>query len=141
MPGAGLWQPWKTGRVPLVWVLHAGYAWPLALPAHTVHAVLVSATLWSMGFGLYALRYWPVLSRPRLDGRPGRARARQGTPRETRPATARRSPRLAERSAAVRVAPCGCVKARGRCAGRSARSWRPRRASRRDCSASRTRRR
>jgi len=22
-------------------------------------------------FGLYAMRYWPVLSRPRLDGKPG----------------------------------------------------------------------
>ena len=37
----------------------------------TVGAVLASAALWSAGFGLYALRYWPVLTRPRLDGRPG----------------------------------------------------------------------
>jgi uncharacterized protein involved in response to NO len=33
--------------------------------------VLISATLWSAGFGLYALRYAPLLLRPRLDGRPG----------------------------------------------------------------------
>ncbi|AVS96343.1 NnrS family protein [Paracidovorax avenae] len=139
-----LWQPWSTRRAPLVWVLHAGYAWvpvhlllralaatgavaptlathaltvgaigglvvgmvtrtarghtgrplradrweaacyalvlaaafvrvagPLAAPAHLLHAVLVSAVLWSAGFGLYALRYGPLLSRPRLDGRPG----------------------------------------------------------------------
>jgi uncharacterized protein involved in response to NO len=139
-----LWKPWKTWRTPLVWVLHAAYAWiplhlalrgasqlgassgsaathaltvgaigglvigmmtrtarghtarplradrfdvacfalvllaapvrvglPLVLPAWTAHAVIGSATLWSAGFGLYALRYWPVLSRPRLDGRPG----------------------------------------------------------------------
>lgn len=139
-----LWQPGKTLRVPLVWVLHVAYFWipvhlllralgelglvmpslathaltvgavggliigmmtrtarghtgrplladrfdvacyllvllaamtrvgvPLMVPAQTVHAVLVSATLWSAGFGLYAVRYWPVLSRSRLDGRPG----------------------------------------------------------------------
>jgi uncharacterized protein involved in response to NO len=139
-----LWQPWKTLRAPLVWVLHLAYAWvpihlllrglgelgqvsasaathaltvgavgglvigmmtrtarghtgrplradryevacyvlvlssaavrvavPLAAPALTLHAVTASAALWSAGFGLYALRYCPVLSRPRIDGRPG----------------------------------------------------------------------
>jgi uncharacterized protein involved in response to NO len=44
---------------------------PLAAPAFTMHAVLCSAALWSAGFGLYAVRYWPVLTRPRLDGKPG----------------------------------------------------------------------
>jgi uncharacterized protein involved in response to NO len=44
---------------------------PLAVPAWTMHAVLCSAVLWSTAFGLYAVRYWPVLTRPRLDGRPG----------------------------------------------------------------------
>jgi uncharacterized protein involved in response to NO len=44
---------------------------PLIAPAQTVDAVLGSAALWSAGFGLYAIRYWPVLTRPRLDGRPG----------------------------------------------------------------------
>jgi uncharacterized protein involved in response to NO len=139
-----LWRPWKTVRTPLVWVLHAAYAWipvhlalraaaelgwasssaashaltvgaaggliigmmtrtarghtarplvadraevtcfllvlgaaavrvlvPLLAPAWTRDAVLGSALLWSAGFGLYAVRYWPVLTRPRLDGRPG----------------------------------------------------------------------
>jgi uncharacterized protein involved in response to NO len=139
-----LWQPWRTTRVPLVWVLHLAYLWvpihlalralaefgmvspstathaltvgavggliigmmtrtarghtarplradgydtscyalvllsalvriglPLIAPAQTINAVLWSAALWSAGFGLYAVRYWPVLSRPRLDGRPG----------------------------------------------------------------------
>jgi uncharacterized protein involved in response to NO len=33
--------------------------------------VWLSAALWSAGFGLYAVRYWPVLSRARLDGQPG----------------------------------------------------------------------
>jgi len=44
---------------------------PLIAPSQIVHAALASALLWSAGFGLYAVRYWPVLSRPRLDGRPG----------------------------------------------------------------------
>ena len=44
---------------------------PLIAPAQIVHAALASALLWSAGFGLYAVRYWPALSRPRLDGRPG----------------------------------------------------------------------
>jgi len=139
-----LWQPWKTLRAPLVWVLHVAYAFiplhlllraaaaldglaptlathaltvgaigtiiigmmtrtarghtgrplkadrfdvacyvlviaaaalrvglPWAMPELTLHAVLCSAALWSAGFGLYAIRYWPVLSRVRLDGKPG----------------------------------------------------------------------
>lgn len=139
-----LWQPWRTLRVPLVWVLHAACLWlpvhlalrgavalgmvgasvathaltvgaigsivigmmtrtarghtarplradaidvscyalvlgaglvrvllPWAAPAHTLLAVQASALLWSAGFGLYALRYWGFLSRPRLDGKPG----------------------------------------------------------------------
>lgn len=44
---------------------------PLLAPALTMAAVVGSAALWSGGFGLYALRYWPVLTRARLDGKPG----------------------------------------------------------------------
>lgn len=44
---------------------------PLLVPSLAYAAVLASATLWCAGFGLYALRYWPVLTQPRLDGRPG----------------------------------------------------------------------
>jgi uncharacterized protein involved in response to NO len=138
-----LWRSWRTLRVPLVWILHAAYAWivahlalrglaglgwiaeSLAIHALTVGAiggltlgmmtrtarghsgrplladgyeiamfvlvqlaalarvlgglaapasvasVQVSALLWAAAFGLYAVRYWPVLSRPRLDGKPG----------------------------------------------------------------------
>ena len=33
--------------------------------------VWLSAAMWSAGFGLYAVRYWTVLTRGRLDGRPG----------------------------------------------------------------------
>lgn len=44
---------------------------PLAAPARLSQAVLCSGALWAAAFGLYAVRYWPVLTRPRLDGRPG----------------------------------------------------------------------
>jgi uncharacterized protein involved in response to NO len=44
---------------------------PLALPALYREAVIASALSWSAGFGLFTLRYWPVLSRTRLDGKPG----------------------------------------------------------------------
>lgn len=40
-------------------------------PAGYTTGLLLSAGLWSAGMGLYAWRYWPVLSRARLDGRPG----------------------------------------------------------------------
>jgi uncharacterized protein involved in response to NO len=139
-----LWQPWRTIRVPIVWVLHAAYAWiivylllralaaygliaaPLAthaltigaiggmtigmmtrtarghsgrplkadgsevlcfalvqiaallrvgggiaLPDHYLASVVLSGFCWSAGFALYAFRYWPILTRPRLDGKPG----------------------------------------------------------------------
>jgi uncharacterized protein involved in response to NO len=139
-----LWQPWRTLRVPLLWVLHLAYAWvplhlalrsaaalgalpaslavhaltvgavggliigmvtrtarghtglalradaadvacyvlvalaalvrvalPWALPALTLQALLLSSSLWSAGFALYAVRYAPRLLRPRPDGRPG----------------------------------------------------------------------
>jgi uncharacterized protein involved in response to NO len=44
---------------------------PLASPAHTIAAALFSGAFWSLGFGLYAVRYGSVLTRPRLDGKPG----------------------------------------------------------------------
>ncbi|MGE4111267.1 MAG: NnrS family protein [Burkholderiales bacterium] len=139
-----LWRPWRTLAVPLVWILHAAYAWIVvhlvlrvcsglgwiagsyAIHALTVGAIggltlgmmtrtarghtarplradgseltcflliqaaalvrviggMVSATLylpsiqvsgvlWALAFGIYTVRYWPVLTRPRLDGKPG----------------------------------------------------------------------
>lgn len=139
-----LWQPWRTWSTPLVWILHAAYAWiviylvlralaalgfiaePLAVHALTIGAiggltigmmtrtarghtgrpltadrfevtcyvlvqlaaairvfggmllpgiylttVIASAICWSSAFALYAIRYWPVLARARIDGKPG----------------------------------------------------------------------
>jgi uncharacterized protein involved in response to NO len=139
-----LWQPWRTTRVPMVWVLHASYAWivvylalraaaalelvpsPFAVHALTIGAiggmtlgmmtrtarghtgrpliadryevasfllvqaaaivrvfvglmlpqfyvatVVVSGVCWSLAFAIYAVRYWPILTRSRLDGKAG----------------------------------------------------------------------
>jgi uncharacterized protein involved in response to NO len=139
-----LWQPWRTLRTPLVWVLHASYAWivvylllralsvwdivpaplaihaltigviggmtigmmtrtarghtgrplradryevacyvlvmaaalirvlgGLALPGLYVAMVVASGVCWSAAFAIYAIRYWPILTRSRLDGKPG----------------------------------------------------------------------
>jgi len=139
-----LWDSPKTLRTPLVWILHAAYAWivihlvlravaalgwiaePIAIHALTIGAiggvtlgmmtrtarghsarplvadraevacyalvllaatvrvvgplvapeaylgsVVVAGVLWSAAFALYFVRYWPILTRPRLDGKPG----------------------------------------------------------------------
>ncbi len=139
-----LWHPWRTLRTPLVWSLHAAYAWivvhlllralaalglaaeplathaltigviggmtlammtrtarghsgrplradawefamyslvhlsalarvagPFVAPSAYMATVLASAALWSAAFAAYAIRYWPILTRPRIDGKPG----------------------------------------------------------------------
>lgn len=139
-----LWQPWRTLRTPLVWSLHAAYAWigvhlalrlaaefgwiassvathaltvgaiggltismmtrtarghtgqllradtadvtcyalvlagalvrvavPLAAPDVQVDAIIAAALAWSLAFAIYAVHYWPWLSRARRDGQPG----------------------------------------------------------------------
>jgi uncharacterized protein involved in response to NO len=44
---------------------------PLILPAAYPASLLASAAAWSLAFLIYAIQYWPMLSRPRLDGEPG----------------------------------------------------------------------
>ena len=44
---------------------------PLLVPRAYVATVMCSALLWSAAYGIYAVRYWPVLTRPRIDGKPG----------------------------------------------------------------------
>lgn len=44
---------------------------PVIVPSAYVGAVALSAILWSGGYALYAVRYWPVLTRARPDGKPG----------------------------------------------------------------------
>jgi uncharacterized protein involved in response to NO len=43
----------------------------MLLPGAYLVTVVASGICWSAAFALYAVRYWPVLSRPRLDGKPG----------------------------------------------------------------------
>ena len=139
-----LWKSWRTLATPLVWVLHAAYAWivvylllrgltaldllagsfaahaltvgaiggltlgmmtrtarghtgrPLvadgfeiaiflliqaaaivrvfagiASPGLYMASIELSGVLWAGAFALFVVRYWPVLTRPRLDGKPG----------------------------------------------------------------------
>jgi uncharacterized protein involved in response to NO len=44
---------------------------PLALPGAYREAIIGSACLWSVAYAIYAVRYWPILTCPRLDGKPG----------------------------------------------------------------------
>jgi len=41
------------------------------LPGAYLATIIVSGTCWSAAFALYAIRYWPVLTQDRLDGKPG----------------------------------------------------------------------
>jgi len=43
----------------------------LAMPRTYRVAVIVSACLWPHAYAIYALRYWPIPTRPRVDGKPG----------------------------------------------------------------------
>jgi uncharacterized protein involved in response to NO len=43
----------------------------MALPDFYRATVVASGLCWSAGFALYAIRCWPMLTRPRLDGKPG----------------------------------------------------------------------
>lgn len=44
---------------------------PLAFPELYLQAIVGSGLLWSLAFGVFTIGYWPILSRPRLDGKPG----------------------------------------------------------------------
>jgi uncharacterized protein involved in response to NO len=64
------------GRETLAYVLvHVAAALrvfgPLALPAQYGAVLIGAATAWSLAFVLYLIVYLPILSLPRLDGRPG----------------------------------------------------------------------
>jgi uncharacterized protein involved in response to NO len=43
----------------------------ILLPAAYLATVMVSGICWSAAFALFAVRYWPVLSRARIDGKAG----------------------------------------------------------------------
>jgi uncharacterized protein involved in response to NO len=43
----------------------------MALPNAYLLTIFAAGACWSAAFALYAVRYWPVLTRPRCDGKPG----------------------------------------------------------------------
>jgi uncharacterized protein involved in response to NO len=43
----------------------------MTFPDAYLGTLIGSGICWSLAFALYAIRYWPVLSRARLDGKPG----------------------------------------------------------------------
>ena len=93
--GFAPWRPWRTFKAPLVWILHCAYAWivlalalralaaltrvflPLAVPALYLWAIVGSGLLRSAAFCVFTFVYWPILTRPRLDGKPGCGKDRQ----------------------------------------------------------------
>ena len=44
---------------------------PLIRPQLYVWALVTAALFWSTAFAVYAIQYWPILSRARIDGKPG----------------------------------------------------------------------
>ena len=40
-------------------------------PSWSLHATICAGVLWTLGFAVLLAAYWPVLTRPRVDGRPG----------------------------------------------------------------------
>jgi len=44
---------------------------PIAWPALYLTGTLISGVLWSLAFAIFTAAYWPILTRPRVDGRAG----------------------------------------------------------------------
>jgi len=44
---------------------------PALWPSHYLGTLLVSGFLWTAAFALYLIVYWPILTLPRTDGKPG----------------------------------------------------------------------
>ena len=49
----------------------ARVALPLAAPALLREAIIASGLLWTTAFALFVVKFWPILTRVRADGRPG----------------------------------------------------------------------
>jgi len=41
------------------------------MPGAYREAMIVAGLLWTLAFVVFLMRYWPILTRPRIDGRPG----------------------------------------------------------------------
>ncbi len=44
---------------------------PIILPEYYRLSVMLAASGWMVAFGLFCVVYWPILSKPRIDGTPG----------------------------------------------------------------------
>jgi len=44
---------------------------PIVLPEYYRLSVMLAASGWMAAFGLFCITYWPILSKPRIDGSPG----------------------------------------------------------------------
>ena len=44
---------------------------PIIAPAAYAASIVASAALWGIAFAIFCVAYYPILSRPRLDGQPG----------------------------------------------------------------------
>ncbi len=70
-------RPLQTGRAELFCYLAIQLAaltrvfLPIAFPSLYLYAIIGSGLLWSLAFGVFTISYWSILSRPRLDGKPG----------------------------------------------------------------------
>ncbi len=72
--GRGIGSPPGTVVTAFVLLLSAALArtlLPIVFPGQYVFSVLVSQLLWIGAFSLFVWSYWPILSKPRVDGRPG----------------------------------------------------------------------
>ena len=65
----GIAEVWAYGLVQLAALVRV--VLPLALPEAYVALIAASAALWFAAFALFTVVYFPILSRPRLDGQPG----------------------------------------------------------------------
>ncbi len=43
----------------------------LATPAYYLDGLIVAGLLWSTAFVLFVIEFFPILTRPRIDGKPG----------------------------------------------------------------------
>jgi len=44
---------------------------PLIVPGVYREAMIVAGLLWTLAFAAFLFRFWPILTRPRIDGKPG----------------------------------------------------------------------
>jgi len=65
----GTAEVWAYGLVQAAAVVRA--LLPLAWPSGYTTCVAASAALWALAFAVFTVAYFPVLSRPRVDGKPG----------------------------------------------------------------------